>query len=332
MLIIKVYIVNNRAQCIEKRMNQQRAALVAIAVVIPLAMVATVYTGSRPPPQQQQQQQAGKDRLVVVASFYPLYDFASHVAGDRAEVSALVSPGVEPHDWEPSAGDVAKARNADLLVINGAGFEGWAAGVGAKRVVNTSEGIIELAAGGQQHSIDPHVWLDPVLARRQVDAIRFALVQADPANAQYYNENAASYAKDLDALDAFARKELGSCEKSDFIAFHDAFSRFAARYGLTQHAIQGITPEGEVLPQRLQEMIGLARQLGIDTIYSEEAVDSRLAQTIASEVPGGKVLVLSPIEGVSRGEQAAGVGYLEKMKENIENLREGLKCNSSNRG
>jgi zinc transport system substrate-binding protein len=313
-------------------MNQQRAALVAIAVVIPLAMAATVYTGGRPPPQQQPQQQAGKDRLVVVASFYPLYDFASHVAGDRAEVSVLMPPGVEPHDWEPSAGDVARARNADLLIINGAGFEGWAAGVGAKRVVNTGEGIAELvsAGGGQQHPVDPHIWLDPVLAKRQVDAIKFALVQADPANAQYYSENAASYAKELDALDAFARKELSSCEKSDFIAFHDAFSRFAARYGLTQHAIQGITPEGEVLPQRLQEMIGLARQLGIDTIYSEEAVDSRLAQTIASEVPGGKVLVLSPIEGVSKGEQAAGVGYIEKMKENVANLREGLKCSNNN--
>jgi zinc transport system substrate-binding protein len=313
LLIIKVYIVNNNGKyCL----NQQRAALAAIAVVVPLAMVATLYTGAAP------QQEAGNagNRTRVVTSFYPLYDFASHVAGDRADVSSMVPPGVEPHDWEPTLSDVNRARSADMLVINGAGFERWADGIGAKRIVNTSEGI-ELADGA-----GPHIWLDPVLAREQVERIRAALALVDPENAGHYNENAAAYAAELDSLDGFIRSELATCEKSDFITFHDAFSRFALRYGLNQHAIYGMSPEGEVLPQRLQQAVELAGELGINTVYSEELVDSRLAQVIADEIPGGRVLTLSPIEGIGSEELADGAGYIEKMKENVASLKEGLQC------
>lgn len=306
-------------------MKQGRVALAAIAVVIPLAMVATLYTGVQP-------QQAGapaQEKLKVVTSFYPLYDFASHVAGDRAEVSSLIPPGIEPHDWEPTLGDVTKARNADVLIINGAGFERWAAGIGAKALVNTTEGMSlgpERADEEGHVGVDPHVWLDPVLAKHQVDVIRAALARADPANAGYYNDNAGKFSAELDALDSSIRHDLASCKKSDFISFHDAFSRFSTRYGLVQHSIQGISPEGEVLPQKIQETIKLAKSLGIKVVYSEDLVDSRLSDVIASEIPGAKVLVLSPVEGINSAERAAGIGYMEKMKENLANLKEGLEC------
>ena len=117
-------------------MNQSRVALAAIATLIPLAMIATAYSG-RPALQDRQQQ----EKITVVASFYPLYEFASRVVGDRAEVSSLVPAGVEPHDWEPTAEYVSRARTADVLVINGAGFERWADEMQAKVVANTSEGI-----------------------------------------------------------------------------------------------------------------------------------------------------------------------------------------------
>lgn len=299
-------------------MNQQRAALAAITVAIPLAMVATMYTAT-----VRQRQGVPKHRAEVVTSFYPLHDFASHVDGGRADVSSLIPPGVEPHDWEPATGDVARARSADVRIINGAGFEKWSEVIGGKRAVNTSEGIELTNAGG---GIDPHVWLDPVLAKRQVENIKAALMEADPKNADWYSKNAGAYVAQLDGLDAFVKSELAECKQSDFIAFHDAFSRFAARYGLTQHAIEGMTPEGEVLPQRIEQIVGLAKQLGIKVIYSEDLVDSRLADMIAGELPGGKVLVLSPVEGINKSEQAAGVGHIEKMKENVEHLKEGLQC------
>lgn len=307
-------------------MNQSRVALAAIAVVIPLAMLATLYT-DRPA----QQDSGAQEKTIVVASFYPLYEFAAHVGGDRAEVSSLVPAGIEPHDWEPTAQDKQRVQSSDMLVINGAGFESWAGDMEAKLIVDTSDGIEhEHEEVEDEHSheggVNPHIWLDPILAKHQVEKIRDAMIIADPENADYYNENAAAFAAELDQLDAFARLELAGCEKSDFIAFHDAFAHFAERYGLEQHSIHGVSPEGEILPQRLQEVIALAGDLDLDIIYAEDLIDSRLADTIAGEIPGGRVLVLSPIEGIDREEQTAGVGYIEKMEENIANLKVGLGC------
>jgi zinc transport system substrate-binding protein len=318
-------------------MNQGRAALAAIVTLIPLAMIATIYTG-RPALQDRQEQ----EKITVVASFYPLYEFASRVVGDRAEVSSLVPAGVEPHDWEPTAEDVSRVRAADVLVINGAGFETWADDMEVKVVVNTSEGIEfsykgENEAGTDEHGhevdevaggigVNPHIWLDTMLAKHQIDKIRDAMARSDPANADYYNQNADRFTAELDSLDAFIRSELASCGKSDFIAFHDAFTHFSERYGLRQHSIHGVSPEGEILPQTMQQIIELANEFDINVIYSEDLIDSRLADTIANEIPDGKVLVLSPIEGIGNEEQAAGIGYIDKMKQNIANLKEGLEC------
>jgi zinc transport system substrate-binding protein len=318
-------------------MNQSRVALAAIATLIPLAMIATVYTG-RPALQDRQEQ----EKITVVASFYPLYEFASRVVGDRAEVSSLVPAGVEPHDWEPTAEDVSRGRAADVLVINGAGFERWADDMQAKVVANTSEGIEfnyreeeeagddeqehEDATGGEGGGVNPHIWLDPILAKHQIDKIRDVMTSSDPANTDYYNQNADRFTAELDSLDAFIRSELADCNKSDFIAFHDAFTHFSERYGLRQHSIHGVSPEGEILPQTIQQIIELANEFDISIIYSEDLIDSRLADTIANEIPDGKVLALSPIEGIGNEEQAAGIRYIDKMKQNIASLKEGLEC------
>jgi zinc transport system substrate-binding protein len=224
-----------------------------------------------------------------------------------------------------------------MIVLNGAGFEGERlTNLNANFVIDTSKGL-NLTTGtyedpednlqANEVPIDPHIWLDPLLAKQQVEQIRDGLIQIDPRNAEYYTKNANSFISELDNLDRTIRTRLSNCEKKDFIAFHDALGYFVNRYGLTQHSIQGLSPEAEILPQRLQQIVALARDMGLDTIYSEELVDPRLANVIAQEIPNGKVLVLSPIEGISKEEQNAGTSYLDKMNENIENLRLGLKCN-----
>lgn len=277
------------------------------------------------------------DRTKVVASFFPLYDFARNVAGERADVSVFIPSGIEPHDWEPTPQNIAQAESADLLIYNGAGFEEWIGDINPKNAIDVTAGLELREAmeqddeeeGDKDHTggeLDPHVWLDPILAKHQVSTIRDELVRVDPENADHYRDNAVSYLAELDELDAFIRSEMSSCEKTDFIAFHSAFSYFAERYGLTQHSIQGIAPEGEVLPQRIQEIKDLASEFDIDVIYSEELVDSRLAEVIAGEIPNGRVLVLSPIEGVEEEEERNGIGYLDKMRENVQNLKVGLKC------
>lgn len=264
------------------------------------------------------------DKVNVVASFYPIFEFVKQVGGDRVELSSLIPVGVEPHDFELTIQQIQNAETADMLVYNGAGFEGqWIKKINANFLVDTSQGI---KLRNIDRQVDPHIWLDPILIKQQVEKIRDGLVKIDPSSAAIYNENARRFMSELDTLDTTIRRELSNCEKKDFIAFHNAFSYFADRYGLTQHSIQGISPEGEILPQRIQQIINLARDMGLDTIYSEDLADPRLANVIAQEIHNGKVLVLSPIEGIDKEEQNAGMGYVEKMNENIENLRLGLKC------
>jgi zinc transport system substrate-binding protein len=275
------------------------------------------------------------NKIKVIASFYPIFEFVKKVGGDRVEVSSLIPVGIEPHDYEPTIQQVQNAETADMLVFNGAGFEGqWIKSINAKFAVDTSKGLNLTEstyghAGDDEHSrelLDPHIWLDPLLAKQQVEKIRDGLIRVDPANAAFYNENAKRFIAELDNLDKKIRSELSNCEKKDFITFHRAFGYFANRYGLTEHEIHPNSPEGEILPQRIEQIIGLARDMGLDTIYSEELVDPRLANVIAQEIPNGRVLVLGPIEGIDKEEQNAGIGYIDKMNENIENLKIGLKC------
>lgn len=260
----------------------------------------------------------------VVASFFPLYDFAKHVGGNKVNVTTMVPVGVEPHDWEPTTQQIQGLLSADLLVYNGASIDKWADKIETKLKVNASEGLPLLTDDHENH--DPHTWLDPILAKRQVELIRNGLIKADPQNTDFYMQNAQSYLAQLDSLDAKIESELSTCAKTDFIAFHSAFSYFSNRYGLHQHTILGEDPEGEIRPQNLEQLINFAKQYGIHVIYSEDLLDPRNAQVIADEIPNGNVLVLSPIEGVNTDEQNAGIGYIEKMQQNLENLKKGLDC------
>jgi zinc transport system substrate-binding protein len=351
-----------------------RKIVIGITVIaVALTVAAGIIDIAAGQNQQQPAPSNDTNKLRVIASFFPLYDFARNVGDDRAEVSVMVPAGIEPHDWEPTPRDIADAESADMIVYNGAGFESWVSDINAKFAVDTSRGIQLMEGGEEEHEeregggvqaanmtamtttntttanttnnnattiteegiegaheesgLDPHIWLDPVLAKKQVEAIRDGFVQIDPVNSDYYHQSAQRYIAELDSLDSFIRSELSNCTINDFIAFHNAFSYFANRYGLTQHSVhEGLSPEGDVLPQRIQEIKDLAATLGINVIYAEDLVDSRLANVIAGEIPNGQVLVLSPIEGLEREELEQGLGYIDKMRENVENLKVGLKC------
>jgi zinc transport system substrate-binding protein len=309
-------------------MNQKTMALVAILVVVPLAMIWVAFSGGiltpKPTSQSSSNAQSSPHIVQVAASFFPLYDFAKHVGGDKVNVTAMVPIGIEPHDWEPTGQQVAKFQSADLFVYNGAGIDNWANKIETKLKVNASEGIPLIT--NDQGGHDPHTWLDPVMAKRQVELIRNGLVKADPQNADYYIQNAQSYISQLESLDAKIKSELSTCTKADFIAFHKAFSYFSERYGLHQHSVSGEDPEGEIEPQTLRDLVNFAKQYGIHVIYSEDLIDPRNVQVLADEIPNGKVLVLSPIEGIHEDEQKQGLGYIEKMEQNLENLKEGLDC------
>jgi zinc transport system substrate-binding protein len=178
-----------------------------------------------------------------------------------------------------------------------------------------------LAQGG----MDPHVWNDPIYAEQEVTNIKNAMQKADPANVQYYEDNANAYIAKLSALDNSIKTGLSNCKKDTFVSFHNAFNYFSNRYGIHDVWISGMAPEADVPPQDIQRVIQIAKNKDVKVIFSEDLVDPRLANTLASEV-GAQVLVLSPLEGINQTEQHEGKTYLDKWYNNLQNLRMALEC------
>ncbi|HVH32182.1 MAG TPA: metal ABC transporter substrate-binding protein [bacterium] len=272
------------------------------------------------------------DKIGVAASFYPMYEFARQVGGDRSRVRNLTPAGAEPHDYELTPKDIIAVNTSKVLIYNGAGFEPWAQKLlpqlpPSVLVVNAAEGIrIATATTGEdQGKPDPHIWMDPILAQRQVDNILAAFIKVDPEGKAVYGANAAKFKGELTALHERFQRALSPCRKKIFITNHAAFGYFAARYGLTQLGIVGLAPDAEPSASKIRELIRLARQNDIRFIYYESLVSPRVAAAIAREV-GARTLVLDPLEGLTDKEMAHGKNYLSVMDQNLHNLKRGLDC------
>ncbi|MDR7418129.1 MAG: zinc ABC transporter substrate-binding protein [Armatimonadota bacterium] len=269
-------------------------------------------------------------RVSVVASFYPLYEFAARVGGDAIAVRNLVPAGAAPHDFEPSPRDVAALYASGVLIYNGAGFEPWIEKLlpalpAAVERVETTEGLPLLRGIEDRDAADPHVWVDPVLAQRQVDRILAAFVKVDPERRRTYEANAAVLRADLAALHRRAAETLKNCRSTTLVTAHAAFQYFANRYGLRLIPITGLSPEVEPAPARLRAVLREVRTHRVRAIYFETLASPKVAQTIAREV-GARTLVLNPVEGLTRDEQAAGTTYFTVMHENLRHLADGLEC------
>jgi zinc transport system substrate-binding protein len=308
-------------------MNPMRRRRAEVALLCAVVLAAGCERSDQAPVRAQ--------KPLVVASFYPLYEFARQVAGDRAEVVALVPSGVEPHDWEPTPADVARGQRARVFVYNGAGLEPWMDRLHAEVlpkstvVVRATEGLplttADLPRHGGGGARDPHVWLDPVLAAAQVEAIRRGLAAADPPGAAAYAANAQRYAGALDALHRRFEAGLATCARRDFVVSHAAFAYLARRYHLTPVSIMGLTPEAEPSPAEMAAIVRFMRRQKVTHVFFETLVNTKLAATLAREV-GARTLVLNPIEGLTAEQAAAGQTYVTLMDANLANLRTALGC------
>ncbi|MCX8197932.1 MAG: zinc ABC transporter substrate-binding protein [Candidatus Micrarchaeota archaeon] len=277
----------------------------------------------------QAQGEPQKSRLVVAASFYPIYEFAKGIAGERAHVYSIVPFGVEPHEFEPSPSDAKRLRQADLLVLNGAGMElAWIGKLapedqkGRLRIADASEGIPLIISQG---SADPHIWLSPKLAQMQVENIKEALAQADPEGREQYEKNAGEYRRRLAKLDAKFRQALSACKKRDLLITHATVGYFCQDYGCNPVPISGLSHADEPSASKLAEIVELARQKNISAIYFESLSDQRFAEVVSKET-GLKPLSFNSLHGISPEDEAKGRGYFEFMEENLESLKEGLEC------
>lgn len=286
------------------------------------------------------------DKLQVVTTFYPMYDFTKQVAQDDAEVSMLLEAGMEVHSFEPSSQMIAEIQDADVFIYNSPEMETWVPDVLAS--IDTSDMVVicasdaitlleyegeahahdheseeEGANAGHSHTVDPHVWLDPVLAQTEVSTIAEGLAEADPDNAEDYLENAGIYNGKLNELDEAYRAAFEGTENRTFVTQHAAFAYLAARYDLNQISVTGLNAEVEPSAAALATLSDYVKANNISHIYFENNASSQTAETLSEEV-GVELAVLSPLEGITEEDQKKGSDYISVMLDNLEALKKSI--------
>ncbi|WP_394525682.1 metal ABC transporter substrate-binding protein [Lacrimispora sp. JR3] len=282
---------------------------------------------------------ADNGKLNVMTSFYPVYDFTLKIGGDKVNVKNMVPAGTEPHDWEPGTRDISALEEADVFVYSGAGMEHWTEdvlkslnnkdliSVEASKGISLKEGHGEEEEEGEEDhdhgEFDPHVWLAPQNAKKEMENIKDALVKADPGHQDYYESNYKTYSKKLDELDQSFQETLAAVPNKSIVVSHEAYGYLCAAYGLTQIGIEGLAPDSEPDPARMAEVIDFVRENNVKTIFFEELASPKVAEAIAKET-GAKTEVLNPIEGLSDEELKAGEDYISVMEKNLAALKEAL--------
>ena len=175
------------------------------------------------------------------------------------------------------------------------------------------------------YEFDPHIWLDPILVKQQVNVIRDGLIQVDPDNKEHYEENARIYNDKLDALDMKIGSALSSCQKDTIVPYHNAFTYLGERYDIHIMALGGMAPDSEASAAEIAEFVDFVKDNDIKVIFSEELVDPRLAEVIAEEA-NAQVLLFSPLEALSKEEAGTNVSYIDKMEDNLDSLKVALEC------
>ncbi|OWR28762.1 ABC transporter substrate-binding protein [Saccharibacillus sp. O23] len=326
-----------------KRRTQAAArltVLLSLALLLVLSACGRSGTGS-----------IVEGKVNVVTTFYPIYEFASAIGGDDVNVINLLPTGVEPHDWTPRGQDIVNTSKAQLFFYNGAGLEGWVPdflkGLDADskvKAVEVSKGIDLITTTeddghdhgaaeedhdheGEAHAddaadakhTDPHTWVSPKSALIMAGNIRDSLIEADPEHKAGYEERYAALAEKLKQLDQDFTDKLSKVSKKEIVVSHQAFGYLTRDYGLTQHAIMGLSPDSEPRAQDMLNLAKLVKEDGIRYIFFEELVSDKLAKTLAGEA-GVETLVLNPVEGLTEQQAKDGDDYFSLMQKNLQNL------------
>lgn len=320
-------------------MKMQKGLLLLGTVV--LSVLLTACGG------QEKKEASSNEKIQVMTTFYPMYEFTKQVVGDKGDVELLIPAGTEPHDFEPSAKDLAKISDSDVFVYNSPELETWTDNltdtidtkqteiIQASKDIKLMEGTEhdheeahdhdtqEHEEHGHSHELDPHVWLDPALAIKEVETIRDQLSKKYPDDKAAFEKNAASYIDELKKLDEEFQTALKDAKNKTFVTQHAAFGYLANQYGLTQEAIAGISPDQEPSPSRLSELKHYVDDNQVKVIYFEENASSKVAETLSKET-GVKLEVLNPLESLTDKQIKDGEDYLSVMRENLAALKESV--------
>lgn len=330
-----------------------------LLIIIILVMGISLLYGCR----AVDKKESGKIRIIT--TLFPQYDFARQLAGDKAEVILLIKPGVETHDYEPTPNDIIKINQSDLLIYTGKYMEPWAQTIidsldNKELYILDASTNIDLFFNednheddhnddhgddhdddhddheseeehhsiddGHNHEYDPHIWTDPINAKVMVDNIVEALSVIDEANSDFYKSNGESYKNELDELDRQFRQVVEEGKRTKIIfGGRFALSYFVERYDIDYvGAYESCAANEDPSIKQISNIVQIIKQEKIPVIYYEELVDPKVAKTIAEETKI-KTLLLHSVHNVSKKELEKGVTYLDLMRQNVENLREGLR-------
>lgn len=262
-------------------------------------------------------------KLTVYTSFYGMYDFTKTIAGERATVINLLPAGADAHSWEPGTHDIIGLNNADLFIYNGMGLEHWAEDI-IKSLDNKDIIILEASNGItplKEQASDPHVWLNPQNAIKELYNICEGLCLKDSKNAEYYRSNFKNVKGKIEALDSDFNAQIATLPKKEIIVTHGAFSYLCDAYGFTQYEIEGISGESDPSSATVREVIDYMKKNNKKAIFNIKSQSPKLAEVISKET-GASIFYLNPFESDIDGKT-----YIDVMAENMNSIKEAFLIN-----
>lgn len=289
------------------------------------------------------------EKIEIIATLFPQYDFAKKVGGDKVNVTLLLPPGTESHTYEPTPQDIAKINNSNIFIYTGEEMEPWAEKLilGMKNNIHildlsTTISLInnksfeeknfeyedlkqEHKDEQHEHAYDPHIWLNPLYAIKMVESIEKQLCEIDSENTEYYKHNAEQYIKEIKELDMEFEQVVNESSNKK-IAFGGAFAYayFIERYNIEFISAYKTCGENvEPSTTKVKEVIDYINENKIPVIFYKEYSSGNIAKTI-SEATGAKMLVFNTVHNISNDEIASGASYVSIMKMNLKNLKEAM--------
>ena len=291
------------------------------------------------------------DKISIVTTVFPSYDFAKQIAGDKADVQLLLKAGEESHAYEPSVNDILAIKESDIFICVGSMSEVWVDRVldsidtSKTKVIQLMDNVELLVDGEDDHDdhddedghdhedehdhdhseYDEHIWTSPINAITITGVINDALIEVDTENESIYNENYNSYVEKLEALDSKFRDIVESAKRNT-IVFGDKYPLryFSEEYGLEyMAAFTGCSTETEPGPQTLANLINEVKEEDIPVVFYLEFSSQKIADTIC-EATGAKKMQFHSCHNVSSDDFNKGVTYIQLMEGNAESLKEAL--------
>lgn len=267
------------------------------------------------------------EKIKVVASFFPIADLSEKIGGDHVEVKNLVKNG-SAHGYEPSVGDMKDIAEADLLIINGAGFEGWVEKVKANnpdlQILDLSEGIdlIKNTEEMDDHDHgpnDPHIWLSLDNLEEMAENIYTKLAKIDSKNKDAYEMNYKNLENKLNELEDKYNDAFEKHKGKSIIVPHEAFAYLVKDLGIKQIGLEGINSDSEPTLTKIAEVSKIMKDNNITTVFYDLGKSDKAAQTIAKET-GAKVKDISTLEVITDQDIKEGKDLLSLMEMNLQNI------------